>query len=124
MPDNGLAGVRDTRYELPPVIDPTTIDGEPHEVAAAGLEQLGNLLRAAIGYAEKAEAMVRSAMMTEALTLPDNLLPPEGAGDYPGLTYELQATARAGSALALAEQLVSQAEAELAKPISESRRAF
>lgn len=130
MRDNELDAVkgsalspRDTRYEpWPQPLDPGTIDGEPHEVAAHALAEYSAVLANLTGYAQRVEDMVRSAMLSEAVTLPDNMLPPAGAGAYPETTYELSATARANQALGMAFELIEQARAELEKPIAESRR--
>jgi hypothetical protein len=114
---------RDAAYELPSVREPTSIDGEPHEVAASTVQEYLTLLIATAGYAERVEAMMRAAMMDEALTLPkDGSLGPPDPGTYPERTYEFQAVVRANKAIGIAIDLLHQAERELAKPIAESRR--
>lgn len=114
---------RDVPYDLSPVRAPTSIDGEPHEVAAAALDEYERLLISVVGYAQSVEAMVRTAMMTEALGLPDDLGGASPA-QYPDKTYELQATTRANQALGMAATLLAQARRELALPVAESRRAI
>ena len=113
---------RDEPYELPPLRSPQSIDGEPHEAAGVALDEFGAVLRALIGYSERLEALVRSTMLSEAITLPETMLPPSGAGGYPETTYELAATQKSQRALALAEDMVNRARRELDKPVAESRR--
>jgi hypothetical protein len=116
---------KDAAYELPALPSirvPTSIDGESHEVAAAALEEYERVLIALTGYAQSAEAMVRTAMLDEALSLPGSMLPLGDAAAYPDATYELQAIVRANRALAIAINLLGRARAELEKPVAESRR--
>jgi hypothetical protein len=127
MPDNSPSPDQGSELNpkdaLYPVRVPTSIDGEPYEVAEAAVSEYIALLTSVVGYAESVEAMVRAAMLDEALTLPKD--GPLAAGDvttYPERTYELAAVVRANKAVGIAIDLLQQAEAELRKPIADSRR--
>ncbi len=109
---------RDERYLLPEIRVPTSIDGEPHEVAMTALVEFENVLAHLVPYGAGVENMVRAAMVSEALGLPDD----EDPTSYPERTYELAAVIRVNRALRIAENLIEQAITELDKPVAESRR--
>lgn len=127
MPDSSPDAVpgselspRDEFITLPPLRSPQSIDGEPYEAADAALGEFQELLRVLSAYAVRLESLVHSAMMSEALTLPEDV-----AGDvatYPDSTYELAATQRAGKAIGVAFLLTQKGRQELHKPVAKSRR--